>query len=81
MVTGEGTWTKGPFVKKTFLSFVLRTAAAATVVAVAFMACCIQTTKTSAKRCAGPPPNVLRDFSNKALFLQQSHSCTRQLNW
>lgn len=28
MVTGEGTWTKGPFVKKTFLSFVLRTAAA-----------------------------------------------------
>lgn len=29
MVTGEGTWTKGPFVKKTFLSFVLRTAAAA----------------------------------------------------
>jgi hypothetical protein len=27
MVTGEGTWTKGPFVKKTFLSFVLRTAA------------------------------------------------------
>lgn len=51
------------------------------VVVVAVVVCCIQTMKTSAKRCAGPPPNVLRDFSNKALFLQQSHSCTRQLNW
>lgn len=61
----EGTWTKGPFVKKTFLSFILRltaaVAAAATVVDV------VQLHENICKRCGA---NVLRDFSNKALFLQ-----------
>jgi hypothetical protein len=41
MVTDQGTWTKGPFVKKTFLSFSLRSAA---------VYCSkYSTTKTSAK--------------------------------
>lgn len=57
MVTGEGTWTKGPFVKKTFLSFILRSA----------VVYCSKysTTKTSAK---GAEQMSCETFQTKLYF-------------
>lgn len=49
MVTGEGTWTKGPFVKKTFLSFLRRFVLRESGTHIYKRWCRTKRTKTSAK--------------------------------